>query len=148
MARQLADRKRLHVVTNAADLMQVLPPSDQVSYTVLGGTLRLQNMALVGPLAEQAASMLATSIAFVAASAIDLDRGLVTTPTLAEAAVQRVAMRVARTVVLVADSSKFAPASLAVVGPLDAFHVLVTDTGAPERAEACFAAAGTQLVRT
>jgi DeoR/GlpR family transcriptional regulator of sugar metabolism len=49
--------------------------------------------------------------------------------------------------VLIADSSKFGRLSLAVVAPLSAFDVLVTDSGVADETAAELTRAGVQVVR-
>jgi len=69
-----------------------------------------------------------------------------TTPNLLEAKVDRVMMDVARTVVVVCDSSKFGRRTLSSIAPPSAIHRLITDRGIPRQNLAELKEAGIQVI--
>jgi DeoR family transcriptional regulator of aga operon len=81
---------------------------------------------------------------FLSATAVDRELG-VTTLEAEEAMVSRTMIQHARQVILVADSSKFGTVSPALICPLSAIHVLVTDTGLPDDVRTSLTAKGLQV---
>jgi DeoR family fructose operon transcriptional repressor len=85
-------------------------------------------------------------VAFIAANGFSADHGL-TTPDLAEAAVKRAAIRAARRVVLLADSSKHGQEHFARFGELGDVDLLITDSGLSPEDAAAIESGGTEVVR-
>jgi DeoR family fructose operon transcriptional repressor len=65
---------------------------------------------------------------FLAANAVDCTFGA-TTPTLVEAETKRSMIKAAKTVILVADHSKFEQKTFAKICSLDEFSMIITDKG-------------------
>ena len=84
--------------------------------------------------------------AFVGVTGFDMERG-VTTLEAEEATVSLAMLRQAREVIVVADSSKIGHVSPALICPVSAVHVLVTDTGLPEDVYKDLLARGIRVVR-
>ena len=70
--------------------------------------------------------LVSTPTAFLGVDSLDPEIGL-TTPDVLEAQLNAMMIRVAREVVVVADSSKFARRNLSLIAPLDAVHKIITD---------------------
>jgi DeoR family transcriptional regulator, aga operon transcriptional repressor len=131
IARALRLHQNLTVITNAVNIAAELAGS---SFEVIltGGTLRKNSFSLVGPIAEETLRRLNADILFLGVDGFDVHSGL-STPNLLESKVNRAMMDVARTVVVVCDSSKFGRRSLSLIAPPSAIHRVITDTLAPKR---------------
>lgn len=126
VARQLVDRQRLTVVTNALNIAGELAIRPNVKLVVTGGTGRSESYELVGPLAVQALSRLHLDLAFVGADGISAGDGF-TTHHEVEADTNRALIQRAERVIVVADGSKLGRATFAQICPIDMVHELITD---------------------
>jgi DeoR family transcriptional regulator, aga operon transcriptional repressor len=133
VARALLERQGLTVVTNALNIAGELALRSDLKLVVTGGTARPESYELVGPVAERALEEMRLDIAIVGADGVALEDGL-TTHHEVEAATNRTLLERARTVVVVADSSKLGIATFARICPLGAVDELVTDVAAPPSA--------------
>jgi DeoR family fructose operon transcriptional repressor len=131
IARQLKQRKEsgIKVVTNSLGVAAELAASD-LEVVVTGGTLRARTLALVGPIATATMASLHVDKLFLAATALDLNKG-VTSPNLTEAQAKRAMIEAAAEVILVTDHSKFGRVAFAHVCSLDQIQRVVTDAAAP-----------------
>jgi DeoR family transcriptional regulator of aga operon len=129
IARRLAGRSGLTVVTNAINVITELAQS-AVRLVVTGGEMRPQSMELVGPLAEPTASRLHLDITFAGVSGLSVTSGLTTHHPL-EADVNRVLIERSSRCVVVADHTKLGRATFAQIAPLQAASDLITDADAP-----------------
>lgn len=119
-----ADRE-LVVYTNAIPVLSTLLQRG-IAVVGLGGRMRQETMAAVGPLTIAALDELNVDVAFLGTNALSFDRGL-TTPDADEAAVKHRMLAAARQRVFLVDTSKFGRESLARHATLDDVDVLVTD---------------------
>jgi len=145
MARALAGREHLTVVTNAYLIVPVLAGERGIRLIVTGGEAREQTGSLIGPVAEQAISQLRVDRAFLGTTAIDAEAGI-TNGDLDEAALQRAVIRSARAVYILADHTKFGKVSFAHVGPLTIAAAIITDAGVDEVSRAACTAQGARLI--
>ncbi len=129
VARVLATRSGLKVVTNAINIAADLALRPAVTLVVCGGTARPESHELVGPLAEQALAQLNVDIAFVGVDGITATAGL-TTHHEVEAATNRAMIRSAQRTVVVTDSSKVGRRAFANIAAIGAVTDLITDAGA------------------
>jgi DeoR family fructose operon transcriptional repressor len=129
IARELKHRRNIKVVTNAVNIASELS-SSEVEVTVIGGTLRRNTMALVGPLAGSALTGLHVDKLFLATNGLDLKQGL-SSPNLIEAQTKKAMLDSAREVILVTDHSKFGRIAFTQVCGLDRVNSVITDAGAP-----------------
>ncbi len=118
----------LTVVTNSPNIArQVHEPATSGQHVVLtGGTFRTPSDALVGELAQAALRQVHADLTFLGVHGLDLERGL-TTPTLAEAEVDRLMLRQAHRTVVLADHTKPGIVGFAHIAPLGDVDVLVCD---------------------
>jgi DeoR family transcriptional regulator of aga operon len=139
VARTLAARQGLTVITNALNIAVELAVRPNLKLIVSGGVARSASYELVGTLADATLRGLNVDLAFVGVDGVDADRGL-TTQNEVEAATNRALMARARRTVVVADASKLGRVALAQIAPLAAADQLITndgaDTGAVERLRA------------
>lgn len=131
MVRHLVRFSRLTVVTNSLVFARELLDHPGIELVVVGGILRHNTLALVGPLAEQALDGLRVDKAFMATNGLDIREGL-TTPNLLEAATKRKMIRSAKQVYLLADHSKIGNVAFAKFADITELDTCILDDGAPE----------------
>lgn len=130
VARALRGRQGLTVVTIDLKIALELCDDPQIRVLVTGGTAQHEGYNLVGPLAEQTLRSLTVDIAFLGASAVDVQQGL-TTPTLEKVPLKQAMLRAARHSVLVADSAKFGRRYAFQITPLRSLSQIITDSALP-----------------
>lgn len=145
IARLLRQRRNLTVVTNAIPIAAELADIPSIELVVIGGAVKGNTLAMVGPLAERALLDLNVDRVFLGTNGIDLERGL-TTPTPAEAAVKQCMIKAAREVVVVADHTKLGKVAFATIGPLCTAHILVSDRGLSPQVVADLRAMGLEVL--
>src|SRR6185295_4626932 len=118
--------KSLTVITNALNIAMELADLPHLRVIMIGGILRQTSYSLVGPHAEHTLKGLSADRVFLGVDGLDVEIGL-TTPDVLEAQLNAMMIQVAREVVVVADSSKFARRNLSVIAKLDRVHKIVTD---------------------
>jgi DeoR family transcriptional regulator of aga operon len=90
--------------------------------------MRHNILSLVGAIAIDNFKKFFGDKLFLAADGIDVNLGL-SSPDLEEAALKRTMIKMARKVIVVADSSKFGRRNLAVICSVSQIDVLITDKG-------------------
>lgn len=134
LARRLAAREQVTVVTNSMNVWQELQGTREGRTVILtGGEFRTPSDALVGPTADAAIRSLNFDLLFLGVHGIDPVAGL-TTPNISEAETNRAFIARCRRLVVVADHTKWMTRSLCTMAPLAQVDVLVTDDGLPEDA--------------
>jgi len=118
--------RALTVITNALNIAMELAGLRHIRVMMLGGMLREMSYSLVGPHAEQILERFQVDRLFLGVDGVDLEAGL-TTPDVLEAKLNTLMIRVARQVVVLADSSKFGRRSLSKIADLEAVHTVITD---------------------
>ncbi|MEV6739424.1 DeoR/GlpR family DNA-binding transcription regulator [Streptomyces sp. NPDC051104] len=137
---------QLTVVTHSLPTAARLADHPGIQLHLVGGRVRHRTRAAVDAWALRAYGEIRADVVFIAANGFSADHGL-TTPDLAEAAVKRAAIRAARRVVLLADSSKHGQEHFARFGNIGDVDLLITDSGlSPEDATA-IERGGTEVVR-
>jgi DeoR family transcriptional regulator of aga operon len=129
VARALADRPRLTVVTNALNVASELAVRTDLKLVVLGGVARPESYELVGPIAEATLAGLNLDLVFLGVDGITAEAGC-TTHHEVEASTNRALMRRAKRVVVVADSSKLGQVAFARICTIDEIDNLITDSEA------------------
>ncbi|GAA2051561.1 DeoR/GlpR family DNA-binding transcription regulator [Williamsia deligens] len=138
VARLLRDRAGLTVVTNSIPIFAELSDPDAAHrrdrpQVVLTGGTRTPSDALVGPVADASLASFRVDVTLLGVHGLDVDAGL-TTPNMAEAATNRRLIDIGRTLVVVADHTKFSEVGANVIAPLDRTDTLVVDDGLSEPA--------------
>ena len=133
VARALADRPRLTIVTNALNIASELAIRPDIKLVVTGGVARSQSYELSGPIAESALNGLNLDIAFIGVDGIEARAGCTTYQEI-EAHTNTVMIEQARQVVVVADGSKIGRVAFARMCALTQVDELITNHGA-DRAE-------------
>ena len=137
--------KSLTVITNALNIAMELANLPHVRVIMIGGILRQMSYSLVGPHAEQTLRGLTADRLFLGVDGLDPEVGL-TTPDILEAQLNAMMIRVAREVVVVADSSKFTRRSLSVIARLEEVHKVLTDDRVAPETVATLKARGIEVV--
>jgi DeoR family transcriptional regulator, fructose operon transcriptional repressor len=121
--------------------------STRANITVLtvGGRVRGRTLATVDEWAQRILADTFVDVAFLGANGVSVERGL-TTPDVAEAAVKRAMLRVARRVVVLADHTKVGNDCFARFGNLSDVDTLVCDDGLDVELAADLQAAGPRVV--
>lgn len=145
IARLLRSRRNLTVVTNAIPIAAELADLPSIELILIGGSVKGNTLAMVGPMAERALEQLNVDRVFLGTNGLDLTRGL-TTPTPAEAAVKRRMIAAARETVVVADHSKLGKVAFATIAPLGAGTVLISDRGLDASVVAELEARGVEVI--
>src|ERR1700753_3904736 len=131
LAQCLLDVPGLTIVTNSLPVTNLFSEArggldGTAASVVLTGGVRTQADALVGPIADLTIRSLHFDLLFLGCHGFDAQVGL-TTPNLDEAETNRAFMRVARQVVVLADSTKWGTVSLSSYARLSEVDVLITD---------------------
>ncbi|MEI8057711.1 MAG: DeoR/GlpR family DNA-binding transcription regulator [Actinomycetes bacterium] len=133
VARLIAERVDLTVVTNALNIATELALRPRLKLILTGGVTRSQSYELVGPFAEQTLQALHLEVAIVGVDGISAAAGL-TTHDEVEAHTNRTMVSRAKRVIVVADGSKIGRVLLARICALESAHDLVTDSSADPQA--------------
>lgn len=146
LAAMLPTDRDLTVVTHGLPIVTVLAGRPNITLHLVGGTVRGRTLAAVGSWALAALTQIHADVVFLGTNGVTVERGL-TTPDLAEAQVKRALVAAARRVVVLADHTKLGVSDFALVAPLSAVDVLITDTDAAPELVDEIEAAGPRVVR-
>lgn len=133
VARELAARRGLKVVTNSSEAARVLAMAEGASVFLAGGEMRGDDGAVFGPQATAFVGQFFARWAILSIGAIDAEHGLMDYHA-REAEFSQALIARADRVVVVADSSKFRRRAFARVCGLERIDMVITD--APPGAEA------------
>jgi DeoR family transcriptional regulator of aga operon len=128
LARALADRRGITVVTNAINIAAELAVRTQLTLVVIGGVAR-PSFEMVGPAAEMMLDNYHLDIAFIGVDGLSAQEGCTTYHEM-EAQTDRNFLERARRTVVIADSSKIGRVTFARIVPLARVDDIVTDDGA------------------
>ena len=144
LAGQLASL-RLTVVTNSLPVAVELSHAPAVDVVVIGGTLRIPEMTMVGPRAVEAIRSYRARLAFLGAPALDVQHGL-TADGDAEAATDEAFLAMAQRAVVLADHTKLGQVSTTFVAALASIDTVITDDSAPDDVVRALRASGPEGV--
>jgi len=139
LARHLAGRQDLHVVTNNLLAVTALANAPGVRMTLIGGELRSSSMSTLGPLAELVLSRLSVDHAFLGADGVVAGFGLCEATAQQAYLKECIVARAARVVVL-ADTAKLGRARQPHWTPLQRDWRLITSARADDATLAPFRA--------
>ncbi|WP_406193233.1 DeoR/GlpR family DNA-binding transcription regulator [Kitasatospora sp. NBC_01560] len=146
LARVLAERSGLTVVTNAVNIAADLIVRPEVRLVVIGGIARTASYELVGPAADRMLSQYHLDIAFIGVDGLTAEEGCTTHDEM-EAQTDRAFLRSSARSVVLADSSKAGRVTFARICPLSDVHDLVTDTGLTDAQQKSFTNCGVKVRR-
>ena len=126
VARELLQHKGLRVVTNNLHVAHILAANPECEVLVAGGTVRHEDLGVVGEAALAFIRQFKVDIGLIGISGIDAD-GTLRDYDMREVMVARAIVAQSRQVWLVADHSKFGRPAMIEMAPLQAVHTLFTD---------------------
>lgn len=129
-ARAISSIAELTIVTNSLRVADVLAAQAPATTVILTGGVRTPSDALVGPVADLTIRSLHFDTLFIGCHGMSPDAGL-TAPSLAESETNRGFLHAARSVVLLADHTKWATVGLSSFAQLADVSTLVTDDDFP-----------------
>ena len=130
VARELATKSSVTFVTNGSDVMSMLIASGVSSLHVIGGEYVEINHSFSGSMAADMVRCFNVDKVILSVTSVDITRGLISTSSPQIGCVQQAMIDVARSVIVVADYSKFTRAALSVIASLDRVDHIVTDEAA------------------
>jgi DeoR family transcriptional regulator of aga operon len=145
LARILAERVDLTVVTNALNIATELALRPRIKLIMTGGVSRTQSYELVGPIADRALAGLNIEVAVIGVDGISA-RGGLTTHDEIEAHTNATMIDSSDRVVVVADGSKVGRVCLARISEIGRVAQLITDSSADPTALDAIRRAGTTVV--
>jgi DeoR/GlpR family transcriptional regulator of sugar metabolism len=146
LAQRLTYVHGLTVVTNSVRVADVLYQAGRTDQTIiLTGGVRTPSDALVGPFAVAAIRTVHVDLVFVGVHGMDPHSGF-TCPNLLEADTDRALIDAGRSLVVVADHSKWGVIGISSIARLDQVDVLITDAGLDLEARRALAAEVRQLI--
>lgn len=114
------------VLTNSLDIAFELANKKDVEVIVIGGALRWETRAMVGPVADNTLKNFKVDKSFIGTNAVCVINGL-TTPNITEANTKREMIKIAKQTIVVCDHSKFNTVSFAKITDLDSVDIIITD---------------------
>ncbi|MFE2729325.1 DeoR/GlpR family DNA-binding transcription regulator [Kitasatospora sp. NPDC059327] len=131
LARALADRSGLTIVTNAVNIAADLIVRPDIHLVVIGGIARTASYELVGPAADRMLSHYHLDMAFIGVDGLTPEEGCTTHDEM-EAQTDRAFLRNSTRSIVLTDSTKTGKVTFARICPLTDIHDLVTDTDLSE----------------
>jgi DeoR family transcriptional regulator of aga operon len=131
LATRLRARQNLTIVTNDLRIAQLVADFPGVHLLVPGGELLRSTYTLAGERAVAFVQELSVEWTFLGADAIDSGSGVTNTNTI-EVPLKRTMLAVARTAVVLADSSKFGRRALVRVAEIEEVDRVITDDDLPD----------------
>ena len=133
------------VVTNALNIANELTVRQHIKIVLTGGVARTQSYELIGPLASLVLAELTFDWAILGVDALDAAAGA-SAHHEGEASINHLMAERARSVVIVADSSKLEQRAFARICATDEIDILITDSGAAPGSVAPFSERGIQVI--
>jgi DeoR family transcriptional regulator of aga operon len=144
LARALAERRGITVVTNAINIASELVGHDGLRLVVIGGIVR-HSYELVGPAAEAMLANYHLDVVFIGVDGLTPEEGCTTYDEM-EAQTDLAFLRRARRIVVIADSSKIGKVTFARISLLSGVSDVITDDGADPEQLAGLRRAGVQVL--
>ena len=132
LARDIKTTTHLTVVTAAVNVATVLSKDKNIDVVQLGGILRNSSVSVVGPFAEKMMQDFSCSKLFIGVDGFDTSFGLTTT-NLMEANLNRIMMKAAQKIIVLADSSKFGLRCFSKICDISEIDQIITDDKAPQQ---------------
>lgn len=145
VARALARRQRLIVVTNSTEVARVLAQTDGSRVFLAGGEIRADDAAVFGPQTAMFVGQFVARTAILSIGGIDPVHGL-TDYHVGEAEFSRAVIPQVDRVIVVADSTKFQRRGFARVCGFESIDMVITDAPPPADTAARLAEAGVTVL--
>lgn len=137
-------KRKVEVFTNALNIAMEFRAAEDMRVVVIGGVFHPQILSCSGSMAQEALRGLFFDKGFISARHFTLERGL-TTPNIEEAEVKRAVLRAAKETFALMDYSKYGDNALALIAPVAAPDLLITDWRAPAEIVTAFAEKGARI---
>ena len=144
VARALAERPSLTIVTNALNIASELALRRNLRLFVTGGIARAESYELLGPLAEAALRGFNLDVVFMGLNGISAGGG-VTTYDQDDGRIVTALLEHAKTVIAVTESAKVGKVTFARICDIERVHELITDDQADQTELAAIEAAGVRV---
>lgn len=128
IAKKLDTFNNLTIITNAIDIARILSGYKDFKIFMPGGFVRKKTLSLVGTLANENFEKFYCDKLFLGADGFDTAHGL-STPNSEEAHLNQVMIKIAKKIIVVADSRKFERRRFAFIGPISDINTVITDSG-------------------
>ncbi len=145
VAKNLDQFQNLTIITNALNIASILAEYEGFNIFMPGGSLRKKSLSLVGVLADESFEKFYCDKLFLGADGFDTTHGL-STPNSEEAHLNQIMIKIARKVIVVADSRKFERRRFAFIGPISDVNVVVSDSGIKEEDKNRLEKSGVQVI--
>lgn len=145
VARALADKRGLTVLTNALNIAAELVARSDLRLVVVGGNARHASYELVGPAAEAMIAQYHLDVAFVGTDGFTVNEGCTTHDEMEAHTDLAFIGQAARTVVI-ADSTKIGKVTFARICGTEVIDTLVTDSGMDAGVRSATEAAGVEVI--
>lgn len=145
IAKNLENFKNLTIITNALNIASILAEYEGINIFMPGGSLRKKSLSLVGVLADENFEKFYCDKLFLGADGFDTTHGL-STPDSEEAHLNQIMTKIAKKVIVVADSSKFERRRFAFIGPISEVDVVITDIGIKEEHKIRLEKSGVEVI--
>jgi DeoR family transcriptional regulator of aga operon len=129
LARQMKSVQHVTVISASLIASQVLTNCSGVEVIQLSGTVRKSSSSVVGPMAEKMLEGYTVNKLFIGVDGIDPDYGLTTTNAM-EASLNKVMIKAAQKIIVMADSSKLNRKGFGKICDMDEFDLIITDSDA------------------
>jgi DeoR/GlpR family transcriptional regulator of sugar metabolism len=145
IARQIKKKAGLQVITNGVNIAAELLDARDVQVFIVGGTVRGESASISGHFTEEMFEQFSADKLFLSGAGCDLDFG-VSGANLEETMVNRAMIRIAREIILVADSSKFSKRSMSRIAPFSQIDTVISNTSLDEEVQEKLRAIGCNLI--
>jgi DeoR family transcriptional regulator of aga operon len=145
IARQIKKKQGLQVITNGVNIAAELLDARDVQVFIVGGTVRGESASISGHFTEEMFEQFSADKLFLSGAGCDLDFG-VSGANLEETMVNRAMIRIAREIILVADSSKFSKRSMSRIAPFSQIDTVISNTSLDEEIQQKLRAIGCNLI--
>ena len=145
IAKELEKLSNLTIITNALNIASILSEYEGFSIFMPGGSLRQKSLSLVGVLADESFNKFYCDKLFLGVDGFDASHGL-STPSSEEAHLNQIMIKIAKKVIVVADSRKFGRRRFAHIAPVSDVDVVVTDAGIKEEDSIRLGKSGIEII--
>ena len=144
-ARQIAEMEKLTVVSASLNTSLILSKNPNIDVIQLGGSVRPNSSSVIGPIVEKMLAEFTFTKLFLGVDGIDLDFGLTTTNAM-EASLNKVMIKAAQRIIVLADSSKFGRKGFGRICGLEDIDQIITDEGIDEKTKSRVLELGIDLI--
>jgi len=131
LAREIKAPTHLTVITAATNIASILCRDSNIDVIQLGGILRNSSESAVGPFAEKMIQDFSCSKLFIGVDGFDTSYGLTTT-NMMEASLNKMMIKAAQKIIVLADSSKFGLRGFSKICDISEVDQIITDDQAPQ----------------